>query len=138
MLGASVLQAFRNLRLARKFTLGVVLVMAVVVIALTTLIIGYQRSSLRAEIDRHEQSLARNLARDAVGPLIFLDPLRLDVLRLQGTARRRRGEHLAELAPIGVRHDPAPPVDDARRGAPRGLIDGAHQLGSGERTSRPW
>jgi signal transduction histidine kinase len=80
MLGASVLQAFRNLRLARKFTLGVVLVMAAVVIALTTLIIGYQRSSLRAEIDRHEQSLARNLARDAVGPLIFLDPLRLDEL----------------------------------------------------------
>jgi len=80
MVGASVLQAFRNLRLARKFTLGVVLVMAVVVIALTTLIIGYQRSSLRAEIDRHEQSLARNLARDAVGPLIFLDPLRLDEL----------------------------------------------------------
>ena len=76
----AVRHAFRKLRLARKFTLGVVLVMAVVVVALTTLIIGYQRKSLRAEIDRHEQSVARNLARDAVGPLIFLDPLRLDEL----------------------------------------------------------
>jgi signal transduction histidine kinase len=79
-LGTGLLQAFRNLRLARKFTLGVVLVMAVVVVALTALIISYQRSSLRGEIDRHELSLARNLARDAAGPLIFLDPLRLDEL----------------------------------------------------------
>ncbi len=79
-MGARVLQGFKNLRLARKFTLAVVLVMAVVVVAVTTLIIGYQRSSLRAEIDRHELSLARNLAKDAVGPLIFLDPLRLDEL----------------------------------------------------------
>jgi two-component system, NtrC family, sensor histidine kinase HydH len=75
-----VLRAFQSLRLSRKFTLAVVLVMAMVVLALTTLIIGYQRKALRTEIDAHELSVARNLARDAVGPLIFLDPLRLDEL----------------------------------------------------------
>ncbi len=79
-MAARVLQAFKNLRLARKFTLAVVVVMAVVVLAVTTLIVSYQRSSLRAEIDRHELGVARNLAKDAVGPLIFLDPLRLDEL----------------------------------------------------------
>jgi two-component system sensor histidine kinase HydH len=78
--GARVLQAFKNLRLARKFTLAVVLVMAVVVVAVTTLIISYQRRALRTEIDRHESGLAQNLAKDVAGPLIFLDPLRLDEL----------------------------------------------------------
>jgi two-component system sensor histidine kinase HydH len=76
----SVLDGLRSLRLAHKFTLGVVLVMAVVVIAVTTLIIGFQRSALRAEIERHQLTLARNLAKDVAGSLIFLDPLRLDDL----------------------------------------------------------
>jgi two-component system sensor histidine kinase HydH len=78
--GSKVFQAFKNLRLASKFTLAVVFIMAVVVVALTTLIISYQRSSLKAEVDRNHRSLARNLAKDVVGPLIFLDPLRLDEL----------------------------------------------------------
>ncbi len=77
---ARVLHAFKNLRLAHKFTLAVVLVMAVVVVAVTTLIISYQRDSMRAEIDRHHLSLARNLAKDVAGSLIRLDPLRLDEL----------------------------------------------------------
>lgn len=77
---ARILHAFKKLRLAHKFTLAVVLVMAVVVIALMGLVIGYQRDSMRAELDRHQLSLARNLASDVAGSLIFLDPLRLDEL----------------------------------------------------------
>jgi two-component system, NtrC family, sensor histidine kinase HydH len=131
----AVLQAFRNLRLARKFTLGVVLLVAVVVVALTTLIIGYQRKSLRAEIDRHELSLARNLARDAVGPLIFLDPLRLDELvravdQVPGcisagvvdrqrrvvahTDRRRLGEVLSAMPATGRPVEAGDGTDDVR------------------------
>lgn len=74
------LRAFRHLRLSRKFALSVVFLMAVVAGAVSTLTVSYQRSSLRAAIERHELSLARNLAKDAVGPLLFLDPLRLDEL----------------------------------------------------------
>ncbi len=135
---AAVIQGFKGLRLARKFTLGVVLVVAVVVVALTTLIIGYQRKSLRAEIDRHEESVARNLARDAVGPLIFLDPLRLDELvravdqvpgcisaavvdrqrRIVGhTDRKRLGEVLASI-PTSGRSLPS----EARDGADLGRV----------------
>lgn len=79
-MASSVLRAFKHLRLAHKFAVSVVFLMAVVVSAVSTLILSYQRDSLRAEIDRHHLSLARNLAKDAVGPLVFLDPLRLDEL----------------------------------------------------------
>jgi two-component system sensor histidine kinase HydH len=133
--GTSVLQGFKSLRLARKFTLGVVLVMAVAVIALTTLIIEYQRSSLQVEIDRRELSLARNLARDAVGPLIFLDPLRLDELvravdQVPGatsacivdaqrrvvahTDRKRLGEVLSSVPAAGRPLETTAPGEDAR------------------------
>ncbi len=136
-MGGGVLQAaFRNLRLARKFTLSVVLVIAVVVVALTTLILGYQRKSLRAEIDGHELSVTANLARDAAGPLIFLDPLRLDELvravdQVPGctwaaivdrqrrvvahTDRKRLGEVLPAIPPSGR-------SVEAREGADGGLV----------------
>ena len=132
---ARILHAFKKLRLAQKFTLAVVVVMAVVVVALMGLVIGYQRDSMRAELDRHQLTLARNLASDVAGSLIFLDPLRLDELvrgidRTPGcvraavldrerrvvahTDRKRLGAVLPASARSAPAAEPADPDDGAR------------------------
>ncbi len=76
----NVIRRFKTLKLAQKFTLSVVFLILVSIVAVATLIIGFQRSSLRQEMDRNQIALVHNLSKDVVGSLISLDPLRLDEL----------------------------------------------------------
>lgn len=71
---------FRRLSLLQKFSVAVILLIVMVTVAVNALIITYQRSSLRSEMEKSHSLLTRNLARDAREPLIFMDPLRLDEL----------------------------------------------------------
>lgn len=71
---------FNKMSLARKFSSAVILLIFAIMIIVNALIITYQRSSLRAEMENNHRVLAQKLAKDVVEPLIFMDPLRLDEL----------------------------------------------------------
>ncbi|MEK6700458.1 MAG: ATP-binding protein [Nitrospirota bacterium] len=71
---------FRKLSLVQKFSVAVFSLVAVMMVIVTGLIISHQKSALRSEMDKNHVVIVRNLAKDAVEPLILMDPLRLDGL----------------------------------------------------------
>ncbi len=68
----------RKLSLVQKFSLAVVFLIFVIMLIITTLVITRQETALKTEMDNNQLVIVRNLAKDAVEPLIFMDPLRLD------------------------------------------------------------
>ncbi|PKL51934.1 MAG: two-component sensor histidine kinase [Nitrospira bacterium HGW-Nitrospira-1] len=76
----SIKGIFRKLTLARKFSVAVIFMILVIMLLVNTLIISYQRTVLKTEIENTHFVVARNLVRDAVEPLLYIDPLRLDEL----------------------------------------------------------
>lgn len=76
---ANVLKGIlRRLSLAQKFSVAVIFLIFIIMIIVNALIITHQRSALKSEMDNSHLLVVRNLAKDAVEPLIFKDPLRLD------------------------------------------------------------
>lgn len=71
---------FRKLTLVQKFSLAVSFMILIIVLLVYALIISYQRSVLKSEIENTHVVVSRNLVRDAVEPLLSIDPLRLDEL----------------------------------------------------------
>jgi signal transduction histidine kinase len=69
-----------KLNLGLKFSMAVTALIVVAMFGVATLIISYQRESLRQNMFESSLAMARNLAHDAEGPLLAFDPLRLNEL----------------------------------------------------------
>lgn len=91
-----LLAALRKLPLAQKFVLAVVCLILVIMVAVNSLVMTTQRVALRAEMESSHLLVVRNLAKDVVEPLMFLDPLRLDE-HLQVTAQTPGSVFIAVL-----------------------------------------
>lgn len=68
----------RKLSLVQKFSVAVIFLIFIIMVVVNTLIITHQRNALRTEMNNNHLVVVRNLAKDAVEPLILKDPLRLD------------------------------------------------------------
>ena len=79
---ARLLSLFRTLPIAHKFTFSVVLLILVIMITVNALIITHQSRALREEMEGSHLLIVRDLAKNLVEPLMFLDPLKLDELLL--------------------------------------------------------
>jgi len=75
---ANIKGILRKLSLVQKFSVAVIFLIFIIMVVVNTLIITHQRSALRTEMDNNHLVVVRSLAKDAVEPLIFNDPLRLD------------------------------------------------------------
>ncbi len=64
----------------QKFSAAVIFMIILMMMTVSALIIRHQRSALKAEMDNNHGVVVKNLAKDAVEPLILMDPLRLDDL----------------------------------------------------------
>lgn len=71
---------FRKLSLVQKFSVAVIFLIFIIMLIINSLLITRQRAALKAEMDSSQFVFVRKLAKDAVEPLIFMDPLRLDEL----------------------------------------------------------
>jgi sensor histidine kinase YesM len=69
-----------RLSLGLKFSMAVTVIIGVTMFAVATLIIKYQRESLRQNTAANNFAMTRNLAHDAAESLLVFDPLRLDEL----------------------------------------------------------
>jgi signal transduction histidine kinase len=69
-----------RLSLGLKFSLAVTVLIVLTMLAVTTLIINYQKESLRQAAFESNLAMTRNLAHDAEGHLLIFDPLRLNEL----------------------------------------------------------
>lgn len=69
-----------RLTLGMKFSAAVTLIIVITMFTVATLIIHYQRESLRQNTAANNLAMTRNLAHDAAEPLLMFDPLRLDEL----------------------------------------------------------
>lgn len=69
-----------KLSLGLKFSMAVTALIVLTMFGVTTLIISYQKESLRQNTFESNLAMTRNLAHDAEGPLLVFDPLRLDEL----------------------------------------------------------
>lgn len=69
-----------RLNLALKFSIAVTMLILVIMVTVATLIINYQRESLRQNTFDNNLVMTRNLANDSVESLLIFDPLRLDKL----------------------------------------------------------
>ena len=69
-----------RLSLGLKFSLAVTVLIVLTMLAVTTLIINYQKESLRQAAFESNLAMTRNLAHDAEGHLLMFDPLRLNEL----------------------------------------------------------
>ena len=77
-----------RLNLGLKFSIAVTVIIGITMFAAATLIINYQRESLRQNTAASNFAMTRNLAHDAAESLLVFDPLRLDELvnTVQGVA----------------------------------------------------
>lgn len=77
-----------RLNLGLKFSIAVTVIIGITMFAAATLIINYQRESLRQNTAASNFAMTRNLAHDAAESLLVFDPLRLDGLvnTVQGVA----------------------------------------------------
>ncbi len=77
-----------RLNLGIKFSIAVTVIIGITMFAVATLIINYQRESLRQNTAASNFAMTRNLAHDAAESLLVFDPLRLDELvnTVQGVA----------------------------------------------------
>src|SRR5512135_2106004 len=69
-----------RLNLGLKFSIAATVITGITIFAVATLIINYQRESLRQNTAASNFAMTRNLAHDAAGSLLVFDPLRLDEL----------------------------------------------------------
>src|SRR3990170_7098382 len=69
-----------RLSLGLKFSLAVTVLLVLAMFGIATLIINYQKESLRQNTFESNLAMTRNLAHDAEGPLLMFDPLRLSEL----------------------------------------------------------
>ena len=69
-----------RLSLGQKFSIAVTVLIVLAMLGVTTLIINYQKDSLRQNTFESNLATTRNLAHDAKGPLLMFDPLRLNEL----------------------------------------------------------
>ena len=69
-----------RLSLGQKFSIAVTVLIVLAMLGVTTLIINYQKDSLRQNTFESNLAMTRNLAHDAKGPLLMFDPLRLNEL----------------------------------------------------------
>jgi len=69
-----------RLSLGLKFSLAVTVLIVLTMLAVTTLIINYQKESLRQAAFESNLAMTKNLAHDAEGHLLMFDPLRLNEL----------------------------------------------------------
>jgi signal transduction histidine kinase len=69
-----------RLSLGLKFSLAVTVLIVLTMLAVTTLIINYQKESLRQAAFEGDLAMTRNLAHDAEEHLLMFDPLRLNEL----------------------------------------------------------
>jgi two-component system, NtrC family, sensor histidine kinase HydH len=76
--------------LTMKFSLSVALLISVAMIGSATLIVSYQKESLRENIFESCIETTKNLAHDAVDPMLVFDPLRLDELVKTATGATAR------------------------------------------------
>ncbi len=67
---------FRKLSLVQKFSASAILLILVLMAVVSGLIVTYQRQALRTEMEKNHLLLMRSLSKDAVEPLIVMDPLR--------------------------------------------------------------
>ncbi|MBI5212661.1 MAG: HAMP domain-containing protein [Nitrospirae bacterium] len=74
----TIKKVFRKLSLVQKFSVAVIALIFIIMIIINAFISTYQRRALGTEMDNNHLVVVRNLAKDAVEPLIFKDPLRLD------------------------------------------------------------
>ncbi len=70
----------RRIKIGQKFSIAVTLLIALIMLIVGTRILSYQRQTLKENAERNNLALVRNLAKDAVEPLLSMDPLRLDEL----------------------------------------------------------
>lgn len=70
----------KRLSLGLKFSLAVTVLIVLTMLAVTTLIINYQKESLRQAAFEGNLAMTKNLAHDAEGHLLMFDPLRLNEL----------------------------------------------------------
>ncbi len=77
-----------RLNLGLKFSIAATIITGITLFAVATLIINYQRESLRQNTAASNFAMTRNLAHDAAGSLLVFDALRLDELvnTVQGVA----------------------------------------------------
>jgi two-component system sensor histidine kinase HydH len=69
-----------RMHLGMKFSIAVTVLIGLIMSGVTTLIIHYQKDSLRQNTAESNLAMTRNLAHDAAAFLIVFDPLRLDEL----------------------------------------------------------
>jgi hypothetical protein len=69
-----------RLNLGMKFSIAVTVIIGTTMFAVATLIINFQRESLRQNTAANNFAMTRNLSHDAAAPLLVFDPLRLDEL----------------------------------------------------------
>jgi len=71
---------FRKLSLVQKFSVAVIFLIFVIMLIINYMVITHQRTALKAEMANSQLVVVGNFAKDAIEPLIFMDPLRLDEL----------------------------------------------------------
>ncbi len=69
-----------RVNLGLKFSIAVTLIIGITIFSVATLIINYQRESLRQNTAANNLAMTRNLAHDAAEAVLIFDPLRLDEL----------------------------------------------------------
>ncbi len=69
---------FKTLSLGLKFSIAVTILIMLTMVWIATLIINYQKESLRQSTFENNLTMTRNLANDSIEPLLVFDPLRLD------------------------------------------------------------
>ncbi|MCX8026893.1 MAG: ATP-binding protein [Thermodesulfovibrionales bacterium] len=71
---------FRNLSILRKFCISIFFIFFLASTTISLLIITKQKALLKQEINNNHIVLVKNLARDSIDALVFMDPLILDEL----------------------------------------------------------
>jgi hypothetical protein len=98
---ANIKGILRKLSLVQKFSVAVIFLIFIIMVVVNTLIITHQRSALRTEMDNNHLVVVRSLAKDAVEPLIFNDPLRLDeMVRVLKTLKSSSRSHSVFWSPL--------------------------------------
>lgn len=69
---------FRRFSLVQKFSFSVIFLIVIIMVAINFLLVAHQKASLKAEMEKNHLIIVRNLAKEALEPLLIKDPLRLD------------------------------------------------------------
>lgn len=69
---------FKRLSLVQKFSLSVISLILIIMVAINFLLMTHQKSTLKTEMEKNHLTIVKNLANEALEPLLIKDPLRLD------------------------------------------------------------